>query len=106
MLSPDSECSGTPEWISADRIDPDSVVRHVRYRAGEVGESQRCVHVVLPTAQGLLASACGQRFAPGRMEDTAGGMPCLACVQRLAAAERGGTARRLVDEHGEGGLPG
>ncbi|MDR7303209.1 hypothetical protein [Haloactinomyces albus] len=94
-----------PEQRGPEQGDTETGVRYVRYRRGEVGESRRSIHVAMCMPDGLLASACGQTFQPGRMEDTTRGMPCLTCVHRLASAERTRASTRLVDEHGEHGLP-
>ncbi|RCW46273.1 hypothetical protein DFQ14_102576 [Halopolyspora algeriensis] len=105
MVSHDPERSGEPKRSDPDPSGPESGMRPVRYRAGAAGESWRCVHMAVPEPGGLLVSACGRWFRPERMEQAAGGMPCVACVQALAAAERGEARQRLVDEHGEDGLP-
>lgn len=73
---------------------------HVRYRQGEVGESQRSVHWAVLAPDGLFLSACGRRFEPGRMEEGTGGMPCVACIQRAALAAQGEAPTRTVDDHG------
>lgn len=80
---------------------PEPVVRHVRYRRGEVGESQRSVHLVREREDGFWLSVCGQVFTPSRMEESALGMPCMACAQRAALASQGLTSVTTVDEHGE-----
>lgn len=57
----------------------------IRYRTGEVGETQRVVHFALETPAGLLRSLCGLDFQPHRIEHLDyGGMPCMRCT--LAAA--------------------
>lgn len=85
-------------------LEPDdrsSQMRHVRYREGEVGETARSVHGALLTQDGLLTSACGQKFDPARMEEATGGMPCVACIQHATLAAQGQTPSRAVGEHGE-----
>lgn len=103
-VSDGDEHGHKPDSVPENSAEPDRAltVRHVRYRQGEVGESQRSVHTTIATADGLLTSACRQRFQPERMEDVVGGMPCVACVQRLASAQG---QQHLVDEHGLDGLP-
>jgi hypothetical protein len=57
----------------------------IRYRRGEVGETQRVVHFALETPAGLLRSLCGLEFQPHRIEHLGyDGMPCMQCT--LAAA--------------------
>lgn len=65
----------------------------VRYRAPESsGKTWRTVHAVplLParrSAEGMLTALCGTILTPAELEVVAfrEGMPCMACVFRLAA---------------------
>lgn len=59
---------------------------HIRYRAGEVGETQRVVHWAAESPGGSLGTLCGLQIRRDRVDilTELTGMACMKCASRAA----------------------